>query len=105
MYVGRYKRLFYCLCGGGETRAPSSSSSGSLFGDEAPPSRLRGCGQREEVELRGGVWRLRREKASSCVEASKNERETKVRKDFVWKTVGFSRRARSGFEARETKAL
>ena len=27
--------------------------------DEAPPSRLRGCGQKEEVKLRGGVCRLR----------------------------------------------
>ena len=28
--------------------------------DEAPPSRLRGSGQKEEVKLRGGVWRLRK---------------------------------------------
>ena len=57
MCVGRCKRLFYCLCGGGGTRAPSSSVP---IPDEAPPSRLRGCGQKEEVKLRGGVCRLRK---------------------------------------------
>uniref|UniRef100_A0A8C4Q0B7 Leucine rich repeat and fibronectin type III domain containing 2 n=1 Tax=Eptatretus burgeri TaxID=7764 RepID=A0A8C4Q0B7_EPTBU len=41
---------------GGGTRAPSSSFP---IPDKAPPSRLRGCGQKEEVKLRGGVCRLR----------------------------------------------
>ena len=41
MCVGRCKRLFYCLCGGGGTRAPSSSSP------------LRTIGPAQSAE---GVW-------------------------------------------------
>ena len=62
--------LVYCLHSGGVPRdfvfLPSP--------DEAPPSRLGGCGQGEEVELRGGVCRLRGEKACSCFEASGKRR-------------------------------
>ena len=73
---------------------------------------MRGCGEREEVTRRGGAfgrqspreacWRNkpkeRQRRASSCVEAS----ERRLRKEnCVWKTtVGFSRHARSRFEAR-----
>ena len=46
-----------CLCSGGVPRASSSSLPSP---DEAPPSRLRGSGQKEEVILRGGVCRLRK---------------------------------------------
>ena len=78
MCVGRCKRLFYCLCSGGGTRAPSSSYP---IPDEAPPSRLRGCGQKEEVKLKGrsfvgfaerGVLMCRRS------ERKRNERKNNV---------------------------
>ena len=125
MCVGRCKRLFYCLCGCGGTRAPSSSYP---IPGEAPPSRLRGCGQKEEVKLRGHERRKEEVKlrgherrkgevklkgrslsaslreACSCVEGA-NEREKKASKKrlSLWKTVGFSRRARGGFEASERR--
>ena len=82
MCVGRCKRLFYCLCGGGETRAPSSSLP---IPDEAPPSWLRGCGQKEEVKLRGGVLSASKRGRSEWFEVSKRKKTVKDRKGFsVW---------------------
>ena len=79
-----------CLCSGGVPRASSSSSFSSP--DEAPPSRLRGSGQKEEVKLRGGVCRLRKRE-----EPAGSERRFLGVVQFVG-TVGFE--ACSGFEAR-----
>ena len=47
----------YCSYSGG---VPRASSSFLPSPDEAPPSRLRGSGQKEEVKLRGGVCPLRK---------------------------------------------
>ena len=98
MCVGRCKRLFYCLCGGGGTRAPSSFP----IPDEAPPSRLRGCGQKEEVKLRGGVCRLTERGVLVC-RSERTKEKLERKRSSVWKTVGFSRRARGGFEASERR--
>ena len=63
-------------------------AAGSLFffpiPDEAPPSRLRGCGQKEEVKLRGGVCRLRGER-HALVSKRANKRETGEKECSVWK--------------------
>ena len=71
MCVGRSKRLFYCLCGGGGTRAPSSSSPLQMIGPVQSAGRVwpkRGGG----AKGRSFVG-FRREKACSCVEGA-NER-------------------------------
>ena len=89
MCVGRCHRLlFVCavvVCRG--LLLPSFPSP-----DEAPPSRLRGSGQKEEVKLRGGVCQLRKGE-----EPVGSERRLLGVVQFGG-TVGFE--ACSGFEAR-----
>ena len=86
MCVGRCVTGCY-LCSGGVPKASSSFFSP----DEAPPSRLRGSGEKEKVKLRGGVCRLRKGE-----EPLGSERRLLGVVQFGG-TVGFE--ACSGFEA------
>ena len=55
-------------------------------------------------EAEGRRLSASRREACSCVEASERERnEGFVKRLSLWKTVGFSRRARGGFEASEQR--
>ena len=88
--------MFYCSYSGGVSRAPSSSYP---IPDEAPPSRLRGCGQKEEVKLRGGVCRLRKEGGASGFERAKGDLVRE--KGFSLGKQSLSRRARVSKRANE----
>ena len=61
MCVGRCKRLFYCLCGGGGTRAPSSSSPLRTIGPAQSAGRVwpRGGGGAKGRSLVGFAERRR----------------------------------------------
>ena len=76
-----------------------ASSSSFSIPDEAPPSRLRGSGQKEEVKLRGGVCRFCKGGGASGFEASERRPGGVVQ---FGGTVGFEarRRRKSGEKLR-----
>jgi len=96
MCVGRCKRLFYCLCGGGGTRAPSSSSPLRTIG---PAQSAEGECPGEGGGAKGRSLSASLREACLCFEASKRERNCERKRVQFGETVALE--ACSCFEASE----